>query len=404
MAGLSVRTEANGMPSEASRHLLEIVRSIGIDWVGPLAGYGAGLQSFGDYRILVSRPLKLIKPEPGDWTTTGDIIEGMFGSQMQHVLATLKYGYEAHRDDSDRPVPMITMCGPASGDSKETCAWKSAFAKRVIGLVWGGRMADASRYLMGRTEFNADLCGSEVLLLDDVKPYGNWLSRHDLSEHLKNIIVGAVQSLHAKGKDAIPLRPHWRVVMTLNDDDDALRQMPDFSRNFGDKTHFFKVSEFELPMPNRTPAEWAALDAKIASELPGFIHDLLEWDVPQEIRSDRFGVKAYHHPGLLEQLYQMSAEAQLGELIRAWMDGMGNVKWTGSATELKAELCRNFNYGKEAEKLLSFSNATGSLLGRLQKREPEKYTSKRIGKSRDRVWDIQLKATTIDHHATTIGK
>ncbi len=299
----------------------------------------------------------------------------MFGEEQRlYICATLKYGYEAYRDGSDRPVPMITLCGPASGDGEQECAWKSAFVKRVIGPVWGGRMADASRYLLRGTEFNADLCGCEVLVLDDVKPYANWLSRHDLSEHLKSIIVGAVHSVHGKGKDAVPLRPRWRVAMTLNDDPDALAQMPDFSLNFKDKAHLFKVSEFELPMPNRTPEEWAALDAAVAAELPGFIHDLLNWNVPERLRSDRFGVKAYHNPHLLEQLFEMSKQAQLESLIDIVLPLRSeNGHWSGTAAELKAELCRSYDVGKDAQKLLDWNNATGTLLGLLQKRDPKKY-------------------------------
>lgn len=271
-SGMSDRRERNGGLSEVEAALVETLQHCPVDYAGPLAGYPAGVRNFGDHRILMTRGLKLIEPKQGEWEVIKKIVHGMFGeTQKDYLYATLKYGYEAYRDDSDHPVPMITLCGPASGDEKQTCAWKSAFAKRVIIPFWGGRWADARRYIQNRTEFNADLFGAETLLLDDMKAHGNWMSRHDLSEHLKSIIVGAAQSLHAKHKDAIPLRPRWRVVLTINDDEEALRQMPDFAVSFKEKAHLFKVGEFELPMPNRTSEEWKALDAQIEAEMPAFI-------------------------------------------------------------------------------------------------------------------------------------
>ena len=381
-----------GRPSAIEEYLVDVMQNHVVDWIGPLAGYSDGPCRQGDMNILVTRSIRLIEPKAGDWSIISKILDGMLSKEQRpYMYATLKFGYEAYRDGSDRPVPMIVLCGPASGDGKQDCAWKSAFAKRIICPVWGGRMVDASRYLLGRTEFNSDLFACETLLLDDIKAYGNWLSRHDLSEQLKSILVGATHSLHAKGKDAVPLHPRWRVVMTLNDDDEALRQLPDFAENFKEKAHLFKVREFELPMPNRTTAEWQALDAKIASQLPAFIYDMLHWEIPKAIRSDRFGVRAYHDPELMEALYEMSNEQQLASLmeialVRRTKDGA----WTGSAEELRAELVQHHAVGKQAEKLLGWPNATGTLLGKLQKREPDKYVFKRVGPRRESTWTVYL--------------
>ncbi len=253
--------------------------------------------------------------------------------------------------------------------------------------------------MTGGTEFNADLFGSEVLQLDDILRHSNWSSRHDLAARVKNMLVGAGHSLHAKGRDAIPLRPRWRIVMTNNDDDESLRQMPEFAENFKEKAHLFKINQFTLPKPNRTPQEWQALDAQVAKEMPAFIDSLLHWNVPERFRSDRFGVKAYHHPDLLDALYQMSKERQLAGLVEIGLMRRGNDQWgPGKAEQLKAELCQSHLVGKEAEKLLNWENATGTLLGRLAKREADKYISKRVGKSRESVWTIFL--TTIDDHPT----
>ncbi len=392
-SGMSDRRERHGGLSEAETHLVEVMQNDAIDHAGPLAGYPSGVQTFGDYKILVTHGLKLIGPKEGDWKTINAIVNGMFGPKQKHyVYATLKYGYEAYRDESGNQVPMMTLCGPASGDGSQECAWKSAFAQCVIVPFFGGRAADASRYLTGGTEFNSELFGSETLLLDDILKRSNWTSRHDLTASLKNMLVGCHQSLHGKGRDAIPLHPRWRVVMTNNDDRDSLRQMPEFAENFKEKAHLFKINNFTLPMPNRTTEERKALDAQVAKPMPAFIWSMLNWNVPVDIQSDRFGVRTYHHPDLLDTLFEMSPEHRLAELIDLGLIRRSDGCWKGSSTQLKIDLCANHQTSKDADRLLNWADAAGHLLGRLRKREPDKYILNRVGKSRERVWTIYLTA------------
>ena len=132
-AGLSRRPPKGGGLSAAEAHLVQISQEAAIDYAGPLAGYPAGVYNFSGHKILVTRGFKLIEPEEGEWETLKAIVNGMFGPEQKHYLyATLKYGYEAYRGMSSQPVPMITLCGPASGDNSQECAWKSAFMNNVI--------------------------------------------------------------------------------------------------------------------------------------------------------------------------------------------------------------------------------------------------------------------------------
>ena len=109
----------------------------------------------------------------------------------------------------------------------------------------------------------------------------------------------------------------------------------------------------------------------MAKELPAFIDDLLHWKVPREIRSDRFGVRAYHDPEVMAKLYEMSSENQLAQWIEsALMPSNGDGTWCGTAEELRRELCQDHRVGRDAEKLLKYANTTGTLLGNLQKKEP----------------------------------
>jgi hypothetical protein len=385
-AGMSRETPRDLSLSEIDRHLLNIRNERGIDWAGPLAGHRTGPQEMLGNQILVTRTFKMIEPVEGDWTLIEKVLIGMLGDvQYPYFLATLKLFYEALRDGRDQPGQMMILCGPRD-------CFKSFVQHDIITPVWGGRSADAARYLMARTEFNAELCGAEHLYLDDAKPYGNWLSRHDFAESLKGLIVGKGTSLHAKHKTAINVKPRYRVTMSVNKDETALRSLPDISESFEDKVHLFLCNKFDLPMPNQTAKERAAFEAGIRAALPGFLFDLLPWNIPAKMLGVRFGVKHYHNPELVAQVEAMSDESQLDELIESVGLVTADGVWRGSATELHSRLAAHHVYGGRAAKLLSWNNATGTLLGRLAKRRPEKYqpdTHKVNGKSK-RDWVIRL--------------
>ena len=384
-AGMSRMTPPDLSLTEVDQHMLNIRNENGIDWAGPLAGYRAGLQEMQGNRILVTSSFNLIEPHEGEWPVIYEILNGMLGEdQFQYFCATLKIFYEALRDNRGQQGQMMILCGP------KDCL-KSFVQHHIITLVWGGRSADASRYLSGRTEFNSELCGAEHVFLDDAKPYGNWLSRHDYAENLKSIIVGKTTSLHGKHKTAINVNIRCRITMSINDDETSLRSMPHISESFEDKVHLFHCRNFKLPMPNQTADEKTAFDAAVKAELPAFVYSLLNWSIPQDLLGVRFGVKHFHDPQLVGDLQEMTDEAQLDELIENVSLNTSNGLWTGSAVELHSQLISNFKYGKQAAKLLAWNNATGSLLGRLAKQKPSKYEPDvhKIGGKSTRRWIIR---------------
>lgn len=385
-AGVSRVTPADKSLSDVDRHLLNVRNEHGIDWAGPLAGHPTGPQGMLGNQILVTQSFNLIEPAEGEWEVIYAILLGMLGNiQYLHFAATLKIFYESLRDDRYHPGQMIVFCGPPD-------CLKSFTQHQIVTPIWGGRSADAARYLTGRTDFNAELCGAEHLFLDDAKPYGSWLSRHDFSESLKGLIVGKITSLHGKHKTPVNVNTRCRVTMSINDDDTSLRSLPDISESFEDKVHLFLCKKFELPMPNQTPAEKAAFDATIRAELPAFIFDLLHYDVPQDLLGVRFGVKHYHNPELLTTVREISDEARLDELIENVMLPTIGGTWTGSAAELQAILTSHSVYGKQAAALLSFTNAMGTRLGKLAKEKPAKYKSypHKVNGINKRDWIIRL--------------
>ena len=385
-AGVSRVTPADKSLSDVDRHLLNVRNDHGIDWAGPLAGYRTGPQEMFGNQLLVTQSFNLIEPVEGDWKVINAILTGMLGkAQFEYLAATLKIFYEALRDNRNQPGQMVVLCGPPD-------CLKSFTQHQIITPVWGGRAADASRYLTGRTDFNAELCGAEHLFLDDAKPYGNWLSRHDFSESLKGLIVGKTTSLHMKHRTAINVNTRCRVTMSINNDETSLRSLPDISESFADKVHLLNCDKFKLPMSNQTPAEKNAFDAAVRAELPAFIFDLVNRDVPSNLLGVRFGVKHYHNQELLRAVQEISDEARLDELIESIRLPTTGSVWMGTSAQLYARLTSDSVYGRQAANLLSWNNAMGTRLGKLAKLKPEKYKplSHKVRGKNTREWIIKL--------------
>jgi hypothetical protein len=70
-----------------------------------------------------------------------------------------------------------------------------------------------------------------------------------------------------------------------------------------------------------------------------------------ELVSDRYGVKHYHHPEIMEQLYQLTPEFQLLELFKA----AGIEDWEGCLNDLERRLFDNDNTRRRSQQLLDYA-------------------------------------------------
>lgn len=93
------------------------------------------------------------------------------------------------------------------------------------------------------------------------------------------------------------------------------------------------------------------------------------WEIPAELKANRFGVTHYHHPDILVMLNAQSPEAKLLSLVDEvlFADLLGAEPWQGRAIDLERKLLgvANENIQREVRKLLSSANCCGRYLGRL---------------------------------------
>ena len=332
----------------------------GVDYAMDVAGYEDGLHCMGPTRVLVRKGPIMVTPQEGAWDTIAALLEGMlvgmsdldgsdgdaaggkeFIDQRPYFLAWLKVAWEALAAGERRPGQALILAGPAG------CG-KGRLQHFLVTPLLGGRSADPSGYMFGRTDFNSELFGSEHLMMEDPATSDKRDDRMYFGEMIKQFAVNDLHRYHPKGKEAVTLAPFWRCTISLNDDPDKIVVLPPLTPDILDKLIILKCYRTPMPMPTGTLAERKAFATQVASELPAFLHYLLTapgLERGSEVDRQRFGCSAYAHPDIARMLFDQSPASQLMQIIdeaKPWLDdtsGGNNEMWEGSANDLEAWIC-----------------------------------------------------------------
>jgi hypothetical protein len=305
-----------------------------------------------------------------------------------------------------RPAPVMAIAGPRNSGK--------SLLQNLFTVILGGRVAKPYRYMSGHTDFNGELFGAEHLMVEDEAPSTDLRSRRALGAHIKAFTVNETQSCHVKNRQALTLAPFWRVSISVNDEPENLMILPPISDSendsLGDKIILLRANLAEMPMPTETLEQRERFWQILVSELPAFLHFLLEWELPQGIRHPRYGMKTWHHPELLLALDALAPETRLLSLIDEvlftdhekdrghFVTGSKKAdSWEGTAEELETLLRHHQAFGYEAQKLFSWPTACGTYLGRLAKKYPKRVES---GRSSDaRRWILHRAKVQMDTDA-----
>lgn len=374
---------------EQDRLLVQIQDKACVDYASPLAGRKAGAFETNGIRVLVTRSPKQVELRPGSWATLKGLFEAILaegdsehGQHQLDLFYTWLRGAVSDLRSEKRSSAQALVIAGAAGCGK-------SLLQKIITECLGGRSAKAYRYLSGATHFNFELARAEHLMLDDEAVGESKSSRDQIKAGIKNFTVSTdIVSVHRKNGDAINLPVFWRLSISLNDEPDALRVLPPLDQDVKDKLILLRANKNLFSTPTTTTEEKEQFWATLMDELPAFLHWLLnEFVPPEELQDDRYPVKTWHHPKLREALESISDEHKLLALIDEILwEGSRRKQWVGTANDLHGLLTGNPKTRSRANKLLSWTNATGTLLGKAMKLRPERIEEKRTAKVRK--WQI----------------
>ena len=154
-----------------------------------------------------------------------------------------------------------------------------------------------------------------------------------------------------------------------------------------DKIMLFRATKCEMPMPTNSKDQKTAFMQVLDAELPRFLNFVVnEYRIPEAIRCERYGVIHYHHKELMQMMDALSPETRLMDLMDTEIFGVGKGEalledstegWEGRASDLEAKLQGDHSGVKnEARKLMIYTNACGTYLGRLRATHPKRISSR----------------------------
>ena len=360
---------------------------------GPLAGYSQGFYEILGSRILVTQSPKLIEPKAGNWCIIQQLVDNLLKNettdQTDYFYGWMKNAFISLRNQHQTPGQCLTLAGPAS------CG--KSLLQNLITQMLGGRVAKPYQFMTGKTTFNAELFGAEHLMVEDEPASTDIRTRHVLGSFIKMFTVNETQNCHGKNKQAITLTPFWRLSVSVNDEPEHLMVLPPLgSDSVSGKIMLLRAFHRPMPMPTNTDEEKAAFWKQLMSELPAFAQFLMNYEIPDELKDPRCGIRTYHNPELLAALGDLQPEIRLLNIIDHTLFGMpingvyrqfGLREWEGPAIELQRKLTeRQATHEYEARQLLNWSNACGTYLGRLAKQFPDRVTQR--GLHGTTVWKI----------------
>jgi hypothetical protein len=400
MSGLPTRPLPGEFVSRCDQFLAFVEDHHDVRYAAPLAGRTAGFYEENGIRFLVTESPKLIEPKAGKFNNIMAVIRGLYHDsepahgqrQLDTYLGYVKTAVESLRAGRSQQAQALATAGPPG------CG--KSLSQHLFTHMLGGRSAKAAQFMTGQTTFNADLFEAEHLMLEDEFMSSRITDRHKLAAAIKNATVSTqVQNCHRKKCTPVPLRPWWRVTITLNDEPEALRVLPPFDEHVADKIILLRASKFELPMKTDTTEGQERFWNTLTSEIPAFLQWLLnEYEIPEEMRDSRYVVKTFHHPHMLQELEELSPESLLLNLVDAALFELTSTAgWSGSANQLRADLINEPSTRRDAERLLDNPVTAGTYLGRLAKKQPGRVVKSRT--SANTIWEIsrpQCSHVTLD--------
>lgn len=365
--GLRSKPREDEPLSDVDQAISKINREHFVDRAGPLAGHGCGLvndNKTGQTILVTSEPI-LIVPQAGEFPTIEAFITDLLQEQAPYLLAWLAvslrnlYGFIGDKE-LYQPAPALALCGPRQ------CG--KTLLIEILGALFG-RKQSCYHWLVGITNFNSELMGSELLTCDDESGNTDMRIRKSVGNRIKSSLFSGSVKGEQKGKEAFTARPWWRIVIATNDEPEDLRILPPYDDSMMDKLSLFKCHAHEIVMPDATSTErWE----RIEEELPAFAYYLVhEFTVTPEMQDRRTGARAYQHPDLVTALASLGSEIKLLELIDEVIDD--RLPGTFTAREIQQAVTdSSASTSFDARKLLSWPTACGVYLSRLTTTAPDR--------------------------------
>ena len=383
LAGVRSKQEKGEFASPMDRALDHIQNNNQIDIAIPLSGYPSGRFVWDDRTVLVTRGCNPVTAVEGDWSTLRTWLCDLFGPEvLPHHLGWWQWARKSVFGDTYLPGQVPIYIGP-SGSGK-------SFLQGMTTKLLGGRSASPFAYMSGKTQHNRELFEADHLVIEDQFFDGSGKVRREFGTKLKELAVNQVQRCRGMYLDGMNLRPKWRVSMSLNDEEENRNVLPPFEPSVTEKLMLIRTNEAKFPVDLSTTEGWAQWDAIVERELPALAYAIDHFEIPESLRSARYGVKPWHDRGLMQEEKEHTPESVFLSCLAYDLPSVVDEQfWEGKAIDLERLLTGSeMPSASQFRKLLSWQHACGAYLGRLATSNPEIVTRRRVAGST--IWRIDV--------------
>lgn len=291
--------------TEADNQLLTVRERDCVSFAGPIAGQRSGLLVYNGKRMLVTAAPELPIAKKGSFPLWDEILSTQYGDKLPLLLEWHRQAYLRVLNGGGPLLPALAVAG-ATGVGKTLVG--AALTRPLL----GGRMANPVMYMRGESSFNADVCGSETLLLDDIPSRMQKDSLDSFQGVLKQMIAAPFDTLHAKGREALSVPVVRAVLICMNAEAHNFRILPLDDTDLDDKLMLLHVLKRPVCLPQSHEYEkQLALGKALAKEIPHLLWHLLnDFKMPKALRWVR-GEPCFRAPELLAKAFENDAVSRV---------------------------------------------------------------------------------------------
>lgn len=290
-------------------------------------------------RYLNSYTNNLLMPAPvaRDWGVDfpelAKHLDGLFVTDegFEHFIYwwanVLQYAHSpksAEFTSAKKMLMMIIAGNPSTGKN---------FLSGLVALSLGG-WGDANHFLTTDDNFNEELADAPFWRLDDpeitqTKGYGR-SAKDKLADLIKRLIANPTFTRRAMRVGGVDCPMQAPIMMTTNDDEKSLGAFPNVTSSLTGKLIVALVKKSHFAMKKHFPSD----SELIKKEMPGLVATLLQVNIPDELRNDRFGVAPYFDPGVAEKLTEIDPRIIRLEAVADFVASMPGGELYGSASQI----------------------------------------------------------------------
>jgi hypothetical protein len=304
-----------------------------------LAGWPAGLHESEYGRFLVIDGMEVMKGESGNWSTIRKAIQNLCGREagdpeweiqyntLMGFLQQARREYQRENLADFYQAQVLVLMGPVG--SGKSWVQTDIISPALTDRKFEGHLDT----LMSR--FNAEIANYEFLIFSDPSGGESWAARKELAKRIRQIVTTGESPIERKGQDRYTLPARNRISISINED--GIDGLPALKAGVEDKIIMLKCYRVGMFSETKDPGSKKRVTADLRAQLPAFCDVIDNFRVPTARRCDRYGVRDYHHPEVIQIAHSGGSQEIAREAIHELLSVSGNIEWK-TAREIRGDL------------------------------------------------------------------